>query len=389
MADRSPEGSGPASEEGAGPSASSIPDDVWEKFVRDSERDIRASAPKEPSARARMVTERLRRQDARGELPSGWRTGPDRRETSRRSARHRQLWAALAVTVAVAVAVVAVRPSLVPGDPFGAADGAQAPAASPLAAETAAPTAPPSAGPGTPTRARPFAGSPAERWAGGADAIEVPRAKALRGVSAARIGTALRLTKRFLVASNLDREVLYGAEPKTALGLLDPLAEDYLARLRSGLRRPSAENDPKWYFTRFDPDEVELVGEVKVRGRMTVEPDGDERGRVLVRGDYTFVYPVAKAGGGEEVTRTIVRRAVEVYAVDPAEYQATEGRIRVFDLSSEIGNDACRTGDGFIHPRFRADLAADPRPSGDEVDPYDRSRGLDGTGPDCGTLTRT
>ncbi|MGW0336009.1 hypothetical protein ACWD0J_29825 [Streptomyces sp. NPDC003011] len=36
-----------------------IPDDVWEQFTRDTERDIRGSAPKEPSARARMVSEGL------------------------------------------------------------------------------------------------------------------------------------------------------------------------------------------------------------------------------------------------------------------------------------------------------------------------------------------
>ncbi|MGB8944757.1 MAG: hypothetical protein WCD21_31675, partial [Streptomyces sp.] len=43
--------------------AGGMPDDVWERFERDSLRDIRASAPKEPSARARMVAERLRRLD--------------------------------------------------------------------------------------------------------------------------------------------------------------------------------------------------------------------------------------------------------------------------------------------------------------------------------------
>ncbi|MFD9864607.1 hypothetical protein [Streptomyces alboflavus] len=42
---------------------SSIPDEVWRRFEQDSEREIRASAPKEPSARARMVAERLRRLD--------------------------------------------------------------------------------------------------------------------------------------------------------------------------------------------------------------------------------------------------------------------------------------------------------------------------------------
>lgn len=40
-----------------------IPDEVWRRFEQDSEREIRASAPKEPSARARMVAERLRRLD--------------------------------------------------------------------------------------------------------------------------------------------------------------------------------------------------------------------------------------------------------------------------------------------------------------------------------------
>ncbi|MFE8967072.1 hypothetical protein ACFYMR_16895 [Streptomyces albogriseolus] len=32
--------------------------DVWEQFLRDSEAGVPASAPKEPSARARMATER-------------------------------------------------------------------------------------------------------------------------------------------------------------------------------------------------------------------------------------------------------------------------------------------------------------------------------------------
>ncbi|WP_241911240.1 hypothetical protein [Streptomyces sp. DH-12] len=45
------------------PQSAVPPDDVWEKFLQDSRADIPASAPKEPSARARMVTERLRAMD--------------------------------------------------------------------------------------------------------------------------------------------------------------------------------------------------------------------------------------------------------------------------------------------------------------------------------------
>ncbi|MFI6011530.1 hypothetical protein ACIBAG_22405 [Streptomyces sp. NPDC051243] len=373
---------------------SSIPDEEWEKFVRDAERDHASAAPKEPSARARMVTERLRRQDERGEVPAGWRTGPAWQEMNGRAARRRKVWSVLGVLLAVAVAVIALKPSAaLSWLPGGSGVDVDAPSASPLGAETTRPSGAPADVAGQPTRKRPFAGSPAERWAEGADAIEVPKAKAVRGVSAARIETALRLTKQFLVASNLDRDVLYGAQPKQALALIDPLAEEFLDRLRAGLRRPTAQNDPKWKFTRFDPDEIELVGtEVKVRGRMTVEP-GEGSGKALIRADYTFVYPVARAGGGQEVTRTIVRRAIEVEVVDPARYQATEGRIWLLDHSSQIGNDACRQGDGFIHPRFRADLDASPEPSGEVVDPYDRSRELDGAkagaGAECGTLSRT
>src|SRR3954462_15178034 len=116
-----------------------IPDDVWEQFARDTERDIRGSAPKGPSARARPATERLRQQEARGELPEGWRTGPARQGTKGRAGgRSRRLWGAIGVPLAVAVAVVAMKPSLLPGDPFGSGSPDSA-AASPLPAETAAP----------------------------------------------------------------------------------------------------------------------------------------------------------------------------------------------------------------------------------------------------------
>ncbi|WP_308297189.1 MULTISPECIES: hypothetical protein [unclassified Streptomyces] len=409
MADKPSEEPRPEAElKGPLPESSPIPDDAWEKFVQDAERDA-ASAPKEPSARARMVAERLRALDEaearklRAERrwgrkkapagqwqPQGWRTGPAWQEMNGRGSRRRTVWSALGVLLAVAVAVIALNPSAaLSWLPGGAAPEAAAASASPLAPETGRPSGAPAGTAGLPTRKRPFTGSPAERWAAGADAIEVPKAKAVAGVSAARIETALRLTKDFLVASNLDREVLNGAQPKKALALIDPLQKDYLSELRAGLRRPTVENDPTWTFTRFDPDRVELVGpDVRVRGRMTVEPGGTA-GQALIRADYTFVYPLARAGGGKEVVRTIVRRIVEVNVPDPVKFQATEGHIWVHDLNAEISNDNCRDGDGRIQPMFQADLYADRRPSGEAVDPYDRSRGLDGAGDECGTVSRT
>jgi hypothetical protein len=395
-----------------------VPDEDWEKFVRDCEADRRSQAPKEPSARARIVTERLRaldeqaarqqgrkrgwgRKNAPAEpwQPDGWRTGPAWQEMNGRSARRRKGWGVVGVLLAVAVVVVALKPSaalsLLPGslgDGFESTAEAGAPVpVTPLAPETGRPsTVPSAASADLPTRERPFAGSPAERWDLGAAAIEVPKAKPVGGVSAERIEAALRRTKEFLVASNLDREVLYGGEPKKALALVDPLAKEYLAELRAGLRRPTVANDPKWTFTRFDPDEVELVGAgVGVRGRMTVESDGGARGKAVIRADYTFVYPLAKVDGGTEVARTIVRRIVEVEVADPVRFLGTEGRIWLLSVNGEIANDLCQEGDGFIHPRFQADLYASPPATGEERDPYDRSRELNGGTDECGTVTRT
>ncbi|MFD5476158.1 hypothetical protein [Streptomyces hawaiiensis] len=371
------------------PSASEIPDDVWEQFTRDTERDIRSSAPKEPSARARMVSERLREQDARGELPPGWRTGPAWQEMNGRAARRRKLWAVLGVPVAVAVALVALKPSLLPGDPFGAGES-QAAEASPLPDETAAPTAAPGASdPEQPTLDRPFAGSPALRWADGETGIVLPDAEAVGPVSKDRVAQALKLTKKLLVGANLDPKTVRGARPAAALSVLDPQQPELLDELDTGLRSPSRKHDPVTLFSRFDPDEVRPVGDViKTRGRMTFKKGS--HGGVAVRADYTFVYPVVRADGPTEVTRTIVRRVLDVELADPARYQVTPGRLLLLNYDQEIGNSSCFVYDGYLHPEFSSSTSAGPSPSGPATDPYDRSKGIEhGGGDDCGTVTRT
>lgn len=361
-----------------------IPDDVWEQFARDSERDIRGSAPKEPSARARMVTERLKKKEARGELPEGWRTGPAWQEKKSR----RGLWTVLGLVVTVAVAVVAVKPSLLPGDLFGGSTPDAA--TSTLPAETAAPTGAPGAeDPETPTLDAPFAGSPALRWADGEAGIVVPKAKALDGLSKDRVELALQQTKKLLVASNLDPKTLRGERPETALAVLDPKQPGTLDDLNRALRAPDKADDPLRLFSRFDPDEVRPAGDViKVRGRMTFEK-GDQDG-VAVHADYTFVYPVVRTDGSTEVTRTIVRRVLDVELLDPTRYQATEGRLSVVQFARDIGNSACDVYDGYMHPEFPSSGPTGSPATGPTTDPYDRSRdiGADGSGT-CGTVSRT
>ncbi|MDX3499144.1 hypothetical protein ACKI1I_31905 [Streptomyces turgidiscabies] len=371
----------------------SLPDDVWEKFTRDTERDIRASAQKEPSARARMVTERLRQQDARGEQPVGWRTDPARQNAADRAARRRRWWAVIGVPLAIAVAVVAMKPSLLPGDPFGFAGSDATADASPLPEETVAPSAPPSAvDPDVPTLARPFAGSPAERYSDGAAGIVLPQAKAVGPFSKAEVERVLRQSKQFLIDANLDRGTLRGGRPASALKAIDPAQRDLLGELNVSLRKPDKKNDPLLMFSRFDPAEVRLTGNViKTRGRMTFAAGKSHT--VVVHTDYTFVYPLVHAdAGATEVARTIVRRIIDIVLYDPAKYEVTSGKISVTRYDSTFGNSDCDVNDGYFHPHFDSDTATTgANPTGPTVDPYDRSGdGAAETGDGkCGIVTRS
>ncbi|WP_190169993.1 hypothetical protein [Streptomyces mirabilis] len=413
MSDKQPEGAGESGEF----EQPSVPDDVWERFARDTERDIRSSAPKEPSARARMVTERLRQKDAKGAQPEGWRTGPAWREMDGRAARRRRLWAILGVPVAIAVALVAVKPSLLPGDPFGTSSDASSgtpsggASAAALPAETAPPTAAPSsAAPDTPTLDRPFAGSPAERWADGAAAVVVPKATPVGTFTSAQVAAALKQAKTLLVGANLAPGTLRGERPESALAVLDPKQPRMLDDVNSWLRAPGKKHDPLVLFSRFDPAEVRPAGDVvKVRGRMTFKAGA--HASVAIHMDYTFVYPLIQAdqaskapgttetsgaptevsgGGSTEVARTIVRRVLDLELLDPRKYQATRGKLSITRYDQDLGNTACDVYDGFLHPQFDSAAPTGAPPTGPTTDPYDRSRDIKHSGTEtCGTVSRT
>ncbi|MEW2631231.1 hypothetical protein AB0903_06145 [Streptomyces sp. NPDC048389] len=389
----------PENRSGDGPGVS---DEEWSRFLRDAE--AAADAPKEPSARARMVTERLRAQDAEAASqsgrrwgrkskapaqPPGWRTGPAWQEMNGAKARRKRVTSAVAVLALAGLAVVAVKPELVTDHlPDG---GASDVAAVPLAPETARPTtAPPEdVFPDSPTIKEPFRGSPALRWADGAAGIVLPEAKAVGGMSKKQVAYALESVKKFLVAANIDPATLRGEPPKAALRMLDPLQKDGRGHLEKALAEPDGQDDPTLVFSRFDPGHVRLVGTVvKTRGRMTFKADGDKG--VLVSTDYSFVYPMVKAEpGATEVARTIVRRAMTFALYDPARVITTRGKLVVTQWAADVGNDACEERKGFFRPQFPADLVGEPTPSGPAVDPYDRSREAVGDDHECGTVTRT
>ncbi|MEU6488217.1 hypothetical protein [Streptomyces sp. NPDC046887] len=388
-----------------GQDGSSVPDEEWERFLRESARGA-AGAPKEPSARAREVTGRLRdtsrarkvtgrRRDTR-EAPPVWRAHtppPQRRRTAR---------AVAGLLAACALLLLALFPDRLLGW-FGA-DGATSGGA-PLAAETARPDrAPGEEEARRPTLDEPYKGSPAARWASGTNGITVPAAKATGWMDQAEVARALSRTRDFLAAANLDPAVLRGERPKAAIALINPHQSGVQKSLAAafpapGAKPPAAEDDPLLLFSRFDTRAVRLVGDdIRTRGRLSYEKGRD--GALEVTADVTFVYPTtraAAAGGEGEVTRTIVRRELVLSWDDPERVKTEPGTFRLLSYAVDITNGG-GCGDGAVTGLFRPESAAErSAATGDgtpAVDPYDRSRPVDKSAEvsadgECGTVTRS
>ncbi|MFH9397274.1 hypothetical protein [Streptomyces sp. NPDC017556] len=360
----------------------SIPDEEWERFLREAEAGGRG-APEEPSARARMVAQRL--QEGSGP-PEGWRTyTPARRRRGRG-------WAALGLAAAVAVVVVAVGPWGI-GSWFDGDDGASV---TPLAAESERPTGAPAqeAADRPPTLDEPFRGSPAARWSDGRAGVHLPEARATGWMSRAEVADALARTRDFLAASSLDPAVLRGERPDRAIALINPHQADVRGFLKKALRAPDRENDPLLLFSRFRPSHVRPAGDVvKTRGRVTFREG--ERGAVRVSTDVTYVYPVVRAeGDSDEVARTIVRREVVMSWDDPAKIVVEPGTFSLVSYKADTTNGGCDTHTGYLTPAFLAERTDAGARDGAEVDPYDRSttmeeRMREGDGEGCGTAARS
>ncbi|MFJ2786020.1 hypothetical protein ACIQCR_11980 [Streptomyces sp. NPDC093249] len=363
---------------GGGTDGSSVPDDEWDRFLKESVAGVRG-APEEPSARAREAAGRLR--DRPGDTGGRTPTPPPRRRGKGRYA--------VGLAAALALMVVAF-------DPWGfvrpSGDGGRA--ERPLAQESERPTGAPPAGPdGRPTRAEPFRGSPAERWADGTAGITVPAARATGWMDEAQVEKALRRSLDFLAASNLDPGVLRGGHPAKAIALVNPHQRDVQEFLATSLRTPGKEKDPLRLFSRLDPASAQLVGDVvRTRGRITYEEG--ERGALRVAADVTYVYPVARGSGADdEVVRIIVRRETVLSWDDPAKVVTEPGTLSLVSYLTDMTNTACDRHTGYFVPVFASDRPTTGPANGVTVDPYDRSGSLaETTGAGdrgCGTATRS
>jgi hypothetical protein len=355
-----------------------VPDEEWEQFLRDSVDGV-ADAPKEPSARARVVARRLREEPAR---PEAWRAYPQARP------RRRKGWYAVGLLATLALLVVALDPGRVIGW-FGGDGQAQ----EPLAMESERPDQPPPMETAQrPTLDEPFKGSPAARWADGTAGITVPAARATGRMSTAQVARALEQTRDFLTASSLDPGVLRGEHPGKAIALINPHQQDVQDFLATAFRTPSRENDPLLLFSRFEKSYARVVGDVvKARGHITYREG--ERGAVQVSTDVTYVYPVARAAAGsDEVVRTIVRREVVLNWDDPSKVITEPGTFSLVSYKADMTNGGCDNVTGYLTPQFDA-ARPDTGAGGAEVDPYDRSTSMaermEAADERCGTATRS
>ncbi|MFB7648062.1 hypothetical protein ACFC0S_14950 [Streptomyces sp. NPDC056084] len=358
----------------------SIPDEEWERFLREAEAGS-PGAPEEPSARARMVREPLRKD---GGSAQGWRTyHPARR-------RQRAGWYVAGVLVVIALLVMAVAPGQVVGWFGGGGSDSK-----PLAAESERPSGPPEQGPGQlPTANEPFRGSPANQWANGSEGVHLPEARAVGWMNQEQVAQALNRTQEFLAVSNLDPGVLRGQRPSKAIALINPHQRDVQDYLAAAFHTPGRDSDPLLLFSRFDPTKARPVGGVvKTRGRITYREG--ERGALEVTADVTYVYAVQRATtGSDEVARTIVRREIVASWDNPEKVVTEPGTFSLVSYKADSTNGGCDNATGYFIPQFRAEREAAGSGSGQETDPYDRSKSMDtrmreGGGGKCGTATRS
>jgi hypothetical protein len=234
----------------------------------------------------------------------------------------------------------------------------------------------------------PFLGSPANKYADGADGIALPKAKAVAGFSVSQVRANLKAVKLALVRANLDKRIWSGKRPTALINMFEP-SGGLRSKIERSFKHPSDKQNPLSYATRFDPKVGSVHGQiVKVRGKMSFR--GVERGRLRVHTDYLFVYAVRQSGSASRVERVVVRRTTDYEFYNPALFQATPGKMWLHNGNFSSANAECDQSNGYIRPSF-SDVAepGQPEPSGIPEDPYDMSKEETSGDEGCHRVTRT
>ena len=255
----------------------------------------------------------------------------------RRRRRARWLAGGLVVLAVGAVVTLLIRSSLfasVPGDPVGDDTPQRSTAQLDLA--------------------HPFAATPADDWADGADGITAPEPVAVGGFSAAEVAEATGLVRDALVASRIDIRLVVRHDPAGYLELLAPDARRQLEPLFTDGHEPQVQS----LVSMAAAGSELLPVEPKVSGSMTVRAGGP--GELVVHTNYVFAYafrPERPVQRSDAMDVIVVVRADVDYVLRSGERWTPGSRGLWFGDASgfgySIGCDAYRKG-------FLAPVAMEP-----------------------------
>jgi hypothetical protein len=349
-----------------------------------------------PGWRDKRKARKLREpvESPRAPRPDGSRASSPRPATGTpRESRRGRTWSlviALVVIAGLAGAAYAI-PRLALGKVPGTADNTPvANGATPAARRTAS-SAPAASFLPKPTLAAPFLGTPAQSYADGAAGIVIPPGRPVGRYTAAQVVAAYRMTRKLLIAANLNGPTLAGGAPDAFASLLIPLQRSYFVDHldKIGLTARGYERSTRGWVVSFAPRSTQLVGNViKVHGTMSAAPGRNGTLPVLqVNVDYLFVYAAEAPGQPTTLTRLVAR---DYGNVQFAAFNDPGGPLEPWwnVASGGVAGARCDVNDGFVHPQFPGGPPDKVQPTGAPVNPYDQATPPPGT-PGCRATTGT
>jgi hypothetical protein len=220
--------------------------------------------------------------------------------------------------------------------------------------------------------ADPFAGSPADGYADGADGIAVPAAHPVGAFTAGQVGAAYAETKKLLVAATLNPPTLAGGAPDAFANLLLPAERSFFVRGldKTGLDKQGGSMSTRGWIVSFAPGSTKFVtGVVKTDSTLSARTAAQD-GRTVLRIDANelAVYAVEPPRQPADWMRIVVHLD---WQVNFARYTDPGGALQPWVTAGDfIAGQRCGIGDGYIHPDFPNGPAPKVSPSGAPVNPY-------------------
>jgi hypothetical protein len=200
------------------------------------------------------------------------------------------------------------------------------------------------------------------------------------------------MTRRLLVAGNLDWPTLRGGKPAAFADLLTGQQRaTFLAGLRTkALNKDGTRKNTRTWVTSFAPGSTEFVTTViKVHGTMSARAATESGTPVLrVSFDYFFVFAVEPPGDPTGWMRIVQQ---QYGTVDFAPWDKPGGPLEPWVYGTGVGTAGvqCSARDGYIHPDYSRGRSPDQPASGAPKDPYATDTPSAGPAQSCQTVTGT